>query len=837
MYRLTCRTRVYKQKLSSRCSSSLPFANAPENQKVTVDACSLMAALKACGRSKDIKGGQEIHATVLKSGLFPWNTSLGNSLVNMYAKCGNMPEAHKVFHQMPVHSVISWNTLIAGYAVNGECEVALQLFEDMRREGSEPNARTYLPALMACSSWATKEEAMQVGGKLVKMGCLQKGMAIHSQALANNYRSDVFIGSMLVTTYAKCGSMVDARMAFDKMPSPDLVAWNALLQGYVDNGESELALDLFSVMASLELEADTRTFVAALMACGNLADKEEGKRLNGKLVKGGSMERGKEVHVQASTSGCCSNLFVSCSLIDMYVKCGSLKDAFAVFESMPRHDVVSWTALILGYAESNEAEVALELFERMKDEGCLPDSRTFVAVMVACGNLAGHQNNQQVMLEVGRKLHTEAAKQGFSSHLRVANTMVDMYAKCGSLEESRRVFEQMAQRDVVSWNVIILGCLVNGDAEMAWKLFERMQGEGCTPNGGTFVAAAMACGRLAGKVEGERINGRVVKVEWLQKATDIYSQAKKGGFDVHVFVASALVEMFGKCGSMISARAVFEKMTFHDLVAWNGLIVGYAGNGEAELALAAYQQMREEGRFVPNSRTCVALLMACGELAALEEGTAIYAEICRNGLEDEEFVATGLVDFYGKCGSTSKARRAFNSMKNTDSVTWTALLAGYSSAGDTEQALQFFQEMVAKEDGGVDGVALLCVLSACSRAGLVEKGKRLFRRMASGEFGIQPGIEHYHCFIDMLGRANMVQDATEAAKRMPFPATAVTWTTILGACLKWKDLEMGKVAFDKFLETDTQHPAAYSLMANLYGSAGMWQEQKKVLELTRKRHC
>ncbi|XP_024524808.1 pentatricopeptide repeat-containing protein At2g13600-like [Selaginella moellendorffii] len=807
-----------------RCAAPASAAppRAPDQQ-----AAALVSALKVCGSIRDLRKGKAIHAQAVESKQL--GIHVVNALVDMYAKCGSMEDSRRVFDSILHPNVMSWNVLMLGYVSNGESDVALDLFERMqaRRSGCKPNSRSFMAASKACSSLAAKEDAVLVDGKLVKEASLETGRGIHSQAkqMGPSCSEDVFLSSSLIDMYSKCGSMLDARSVFDEMPRRDVVSWNALILGYVENGESEVALEFFGKM---DCSPNSRTFVAAAKACANLAVKEEATQEDGKMVKTRSLEKGLAVHAGAMASHCCGDIFVGSSLVDMYSKCGSMADARMVFESMPRRDVVLWTSLMQGFVDNGESELALVFFEDMKLSGCCPNSRTYVAALAACASSAMREEAVDVdgKLVKRKSLETGVAIQGEASNNRccedvfVGNTLIDMYAKCGKLEEARKVFDGMAGRDVVSWNAMIQGSVGSGDSKLALELFFGMEND---PDERTFIAALMACVHLSASEQPvPREDGKLLRIQSLEKGMEIHSLATKLGCCEHRFVGSSLVDMYAKCGDMVKARAVFKRMPSRDVVVWTSLIQGYVDNGESELGLELLESMD----CAPNSRTLVAGLTACGNVGSSEAGRKIQAELYRRGLEDDQVVGTCMVNFYGKCGVMSAAEHLFGSLAVRDIVAWNAMITGFGQQGDTSRVFEAFREM--REDGvRANAITFVSVITACSHGGLVERGREFFQAM-DPDSGIVCGIHHYSSLVDLFGRANRLEEAVKVLESMPLRADAVVWRSVLGACRKWKNVEVGRIAFEALTKIDEKDSAAYVLMASIYRSAGLWEDHDKL---------
>ncbi|XP_024521909.1 pentatricopeptide repeat-containing protein At4g39530-like [Selaginella moellendorffii] len=892
----------------------------------------LLSALKASTSSSDIENGRRVHADAVKYGKDS-DIFVASSLVNMYAKCGNVAEAREIFDAMESRNAVSWTSLILGYADNGEYETGLELFRRMQHESSQQaDAQTFVAALKACTGSAAKKKPLEVGGRRVKLGTLEQGMAIHSQASRSGCE-DVFVSSILVDMYANCGSMLDARLIFDRMPSHDVVVWNALLLGYAENGEPQVTLELFTRLRGGDRGCgpNARTFVAAFQACGSIADQSGDKMV--------ALEEGMGLHSQAARfQHCVTDIFVNNTLVDLYARCGSLLDSRRVFDRMRCHNVVSWNALMLGHADNGEEELALDLFERLREQSLAPDSRSFVAALRACSGLAEKESSRQVdtnsiikaeALERGTRVHGEARDAGLDTDIYVTNALLDVYAKCGSLGDARRVFDAMQQRDAVSWTVLMLAYAENGDGHLALELHEQMQRQGCVRDARSFVAALKACASIAEKEQGQGVGNRLVKVKSLELGMALHSQAAGvSSCNSDVFLANTLVDLYSRCGSVLDARRAFDAMERHSTASWNALVLGlaengedelaldlfrcmggavepdsrsfiaalrgvanlaerergkqaetglvkveslrrvmeieatsklgditaldaflasalvdsyancgsledarrvaskmeprhsiaalnalvsgYAENGESRLAVELYRWMRESYPELLDARTMLAGLKACGSLAALETVREIHAEISRAGVlssssssssrspsssSDGGALATSLIDAYGRCGSVLEAQRLFDAMSpSPDTATWNSLMAGYSHHGDTKRALALLEAM-EREGASVDGITLVSVLSACSHAGAVEVARGLLEGMAS-RFGVEAGVEHYHCVVDALGRANRVEEAARLARSMPFEASAVTWRTVLGACHKWENTSVGEAAFE-----------------------------------------
>ncbi|XP_024541847.1 pentatricopeptide repeat-containing protein At4g39530-like [Selaginella moellendorffii] len=295
----------------------------------------------------------------------------------------------------------------------------------------------------------------------------------------------------------------------------------------------------------------------------------------------------------------------------------------------------------------------------------------------------------------------------------------------------------------------------------------------------------------------------------------LHALARRSGWETDAFVESSLVNLYARCGSMVDARKVFDSMAACNPVLWTTLIVGYAESDEGQVALDLFAAVYV--RTKPDAHTLAAALKSCSSLVAVEVGKAIHAEVCRSGLENDAVLVNCLVDFYGKCGKLVDASCQFDSASTVDMLVWTALIAGYCRQGDTTRAFELFNGM--QDQGSRPNAAtFLCLLTLCSHVGLIEEGKRLFHLMQTSRYEVQAEMEHYHCLVDILGRAGEIDKAVAVLEAMPFKASALSWSIVLGACRKWNNTTVGKLAFEWCLKLEGSNAAAYSLMANIQGT-------------------
>ncbi|XP_077236816.1 pentatricopeptide repeat (PPR-like) superfamily protein [Tasmannia lanceolata] len=408
----------------------------------------LLTLLKQCNSLQSLK---QIHSHMLTNAI-----QIHNFILSKLIELKNLPYATLLFSQIPQPNDYSYNVMIRGLTNTWkEFDSAVELYYKMKFSGEKPNKFTYPFLLIACAN-------------LTSLNC---GKVAHSSVFKTGLDLDGHVTHSLITMYARCGELGIARKVFDGILQRDLVSWNSMISGYSRMGFASEAVGLFGEMRVAGFKPDEMTLVSVLGACGDLGDLELGK-----WVEGFVEENGMEL-----------NSFVGSSLIHMYGKCGDLESARRVFDRMRKRDVISWNAMITGYAQNGVSDEAITLFHAMKKENLEPNKITLVGVLSACASVGA--------LESGMWVDGYASRKGLQLDIYVGTALIDMYAKCGNLERALSIFEEMPQRNVVSWNAMIAGLATHGRGQEALSLFTRMaQGEDkVDPNDATFVGVLSAC--------------------------------------------------------------------------------------------------------------------------------------------------------------------------------------------------------------------------------------------------------------------------------------------------------------------------------------------------------
>ncbi|KAL7117414.1 hypothetical protein ACP275_03G070600 [Erythranthe tilingii] len=474
-------------------------------------------------------------------------------------------------------------------------------------------------------------------------------------------------------------------------------------------------------------------------------------------------------------------------------------------------NVFSWNSIIAELARSGDSVESLKAFSSMRKSAINPNRSTFPCAIKSCSALCD--------LISGKQAHQQAFVFGYASDLFTSSALIDMYSKCGELDDARNVFDEIPHRNVVSWTSMINGYVQNDCAREALLLFkERLveeseigvdDDEGCV-DGVAMVAILAACSRVCEKNVTRGVHGFVIK----------------RGLDEVLGVGNTLIDAYAKCGMVEFSRKVFDEMNDKDLISWNSVIAVCAQHGLADKAIGVFQSMVSNAEADYNAITLSAVLLACAHSGALRVGKEIHVQVIKMCLESNVFVGTSIIDMYCKCGRVNTARRAFDRMNFKNVKSWSAMIAGYGMHGQAREALKVLSDMI---NAGVkpNSISFISVLSACCHAGMVDEGWHWFCAMQH-RFNIKPSVEHYGCMVDLFGRAGYLKRAYNLIMDMRARPDFVIWCSLLASCRIHKNVELGEISARKLLELDPNNSGYYTLLSNIYADAGRWEDVKKM---------
>ncbi|KAF4388220.1 hypothetical protein F8388_021050 [Cannabis sativa] len=506
-----------------------------------------------------------------------------------------------------------------------------------------------------------------------------------------------------------------------------------------------------------------------------------------------------------------SSLFIKLPLKVCTLHYSSISSHFnlrALFNNyVDKTNVHSWNSIIADLARSGDSVEALGAFSSMRKLSLTPNRSTFPCVIKSSSALFD--------LRSGKQAHQQAMVFGLDFDLFVSSALVDMYSKCGELRDARVLFDCIPHRNVVSWTSMITGYVQNGDSHSSLSLFKEFlieEGENVDVSIDPVVVVAVlsACSRVSEKEVTEGIHGFVVK----------------RGFDGDLGVANTLMDAYAKCSELRLSRKLFDGMFLKDVVSWNSMIAVYAQSGFSADALEVFYEMKKAGNMNYNAVTLSVLLLATAHSGTLRTGKCIHNQVLKKCLEENVVVGTALIDMYCKCGKAEMARKTLDCMKVKNVKSWTAMINGYGMHGRAREALEVFYKMI-KNGAKPNYITFVSVLAACSHAGLVEEGWRWFHSMKH-EFSIEPGVEHYGCMVDLLGRAGYLKKAYDLINEMKVRPDFVVWGSLLGSCRIHKNVELGEISARKLFELDPNNCGYYVLLSNIYADAGRWEDVERM---------
>ncbi|XP_050215274.1 pentatricopeptide repeat-containing protein At1g08070, chloroplastic [Mercurialis annua] len=509
---------------------------------------------------------------------------------------------------------------------------------------------------------------------------------IHSQIFKNGLHSTHFALSKLIEFCAVSpfGDLPYALSLFKSIQNPNQVIWNNIIRGLSISESPILAVEYYVDMVSSGFSPNNYTFPFVLKSCSRISSTHEGKQIHGQIIKLG-FDDDAFVHtslitmyMQNSELGNARLVFDKSSLRDVvsytalitgYASRGFLDQALELFDEIPVRDVVSWNAMISGYAQSGRFGEALAFYEEMLKESVTPNESTLLNVLSVCA--------QSGSLNVGNSVSSWIEERGLGSNLRLANALVDMYAKCGELDKAQQLFEGIEYKNVVSWNVMIGGYTHMSCYKEALGIFRRMLRSNVDPNDVTLLSILPACANL----------GALGLGKWIHAYID-----KNRKILVNDALWTSLIDMYAKCGNIEAAKQIFDGMYSKSLASSNAMISGLAMHGRAELAIGLFSEMTKEG-LTPDNITFVGVLSACNHAGLLDLGRQFFSSMIEDHNISPKLQHYGcMIDLLARAGLFDEAESLMKSMEmNPDGAIWGSLLGACRLHGKIELA-----EFVAK---------------------------------------------------------------------------------------------------------------------------------------------
>ncbi|PWA44121.1 Pentatricopeptide repeat-containing protein [Artemisia annua] len=509
-------------------------------------------------------------------------------------------------------------------------------------------------------------------------------------------------------------------------------------------------------MVGSGMRPDEFSLSTIINACTGLRDINQGRKIHGYLVK----------------HGYTSDPFSCNALVDMYSKVGNFEDAKAVFEHIPKPDIVLWNAVIAGCVLHEDYIMALELMLKMRRSGITPNMFTFSSVLKACSGLG--------LQDLGPQFHCVLIKSDIELDPFLCCGLIDIYAKCGEINDATRVYDMMPEKELIALNALLCGYSHNNSDIEALSLFAEKHRDGIGFNETTLLAILNSAASLQVIYVTEQVHGLSLKT----------------GFEADPFVINSLIDSYAKCGHLAKATMVFDESPVADLATFTSLISAYAQTGQGEEAIKLYLKMQDL-ELKPDSFICSSLINTAASLSAYEQGKQIHVHTLKFGLLSDVFTANSLVNMYARCGNIDDANRAFSEVPKKGIVSWSAMIGGLAQHGHGKEALSLFDEML--------------------------------------EEGVAPNniTLHYACMIDILGRVGKLDEAMDLVSNMPFEANASVWGALLGVAKTHKNVDLGEIAAHKLMLLEPEKSGTHVILSDIYASAGLWENVVDVRRLVK----
>ncbi|KAL3511141.1 hypothetical protein ACH5RR_030542 [Cinchona calisaya] len=513
----------------------------------------------------------------------------------------------------------------------------------------------------------------------------------------------------------------------------------------------------------------------------------------------------------------------------------SMRKAHLAFLQIDQPTLPIWNFMIRGFAQSDRPGEALHMFEKMRERGLHGNNLTFIFLLKTSARVLD--------ILTGKKVHALALKLGFGTYLYVCNALIHMYASCDALDFSKKIFDEMSDRDLVSWNSLICGYSQCNKFMELLCLYDAMLADNVKADAVTMVKVLLTCSRLG---------------NW-EVADNVVKYIENNNVEIDVYLGNTLIAVYGRRGFVDLARGVFDRMMEKNVVTWNAMIMGYSKAGDLDAAMKLFDKMprrdvvswtsiivgySQAKRFFdairifqemmaakvkPDEVTVASVLSASAHLGMLNVGKAVHDYVCEYDVRIDIYVGNALIDMYCKCGSVEKALEVFHDMEEKDSVSWTSVISGFAVNGVSDNALVLFSKMLRDGVKPTHGT-FVGVLLACAHGGLVDKGLEYFESMER-DHGLVPETKHYGCVVDLFCRSGDLERAYEFIQCKPVASEVVFWRILLNGCKLHGNVPLAEIASSKLIELDPHNGVNYVLSSSAYASAERWNDATKMREL------
>ncbi|KAF3332078.1 pentatricopeptide repeat-containing protein [Carex littledalei] len=552
------------------------FLQARHSERPINDS-TVSSIVKSCGALSDFNLGKQFHCFCVKNG-FDKFICVATSLVGIYMKCGCNDDGRKVFDLMPEKDCVAWNTMLGNLVLNGLEFEALQLFNELRENGSKPTLESYAAVIKLCANQKQ----------------LPLGRQLHSCVIKEGFESDNYVMTLLMMAYIKCMKLDQAFQVFSSMPGDarNVVSWTAIISAYAQNKDPIKVASLFSEMRRDCVEPNDFTYSTLLTTSPAISPFQ----IHALVIKS------YYHHVPS----------VGTALLTAYTKLGKTRESLAIFKSIDAKDVVAWSAMLSCHAQAGDSEGAVNLFKEMVVQSVKPNEFTLSSVINATSSL-------DAPIDMGKQFHAMSIKYKYMNSIYVSNALVVMYAKKGSIESAQKLFDRQSNRDLVSWNSMICSYAQHGYGKRALEIFRQMEKSREKMDGVTFIGVITGCVHTGLVEEGKRYFNSMVNVWRIRPTMEHYS---------------CMVDLYSRAGRLSQAFDLIKEMPFPaDARVWRTLLGACKIHRNIELGeIAAKNLISLEP---DNSAGYVLLSNMYSALGKWEESTKIRSMMDRRKVKKE----------------------------------------------------------------------------------------------------------------------------------------------------------------------------------------------------------
>ncbi|KAL5741081.1 hypothetical protein ACOSQ2_030261 [Xanthoceras sorbifolium] len=629
----------------------------------------VLGLLKIFNGSPDTVTVVNVHCFTLKVG-FLANLPTSTSLLTAYSRAGDFRSSWDLFNETCNKDVIFWNAIITASVENKCLSMALHFFVEMIEVGIGFDSTTLLIVVSALS----------------QLNFLKQGGVVHCLSVKAGMLSDCSLCNALMDMYAKCGELNSSECMFAGMECRDIVSWNTIVSGCLHNDHPEKSLLYFREMTCCsgeQVRPDNTSLSCVISAC--LGKLSYGQVIHGLGIKLGYVDS--------------SYISVANSLISLYSECGNIQAAESVFCEMTHKDIISWNAMIDGFASNGKIEEAFDFLHEMQLMGSVrADMATVVSVIPRCAEL--------MLSREGRSVHGYAIRRLMGYDILVMNSLMDFYSKCNNLAKAKLLFNTIPTKDLVSWNTMISGYSHNGHSKEAQNLFKEMLHFCSYFSLSTLLAILPSCD----------------SPEFLKFGTQIHCWQLQLGFSNNILAVNSLMHMYINCGDLMASYSLLQKIShIGDTSCWNTVIVACTHNGHLREALETFNLMRQESNASHDSITLVNVISVCGILQLAFQGRSLHGLAVKSSIILDTRVQNSLITMYSRCKDVESASLVFKFMSNHNSCSWNCMISAFSQNKAEMKAFDLFCRLKFEHNG----FTIVSILSACTQLGVISHGKQI----------------------------------------------------------------------------------------------------------------